>query len=388
MRLVQLKHAGAGSIEGEYIVQSLDSPDLTPYEVVSYVWESPDLCKTITIDGRELGVARNANEMLSSLRRGEHGYLWIDAICINQRDVAERNHQVQQMSRIYALANKVIVYLGRPTADTNLLMGSLSEVQSALGPHHYDFGEYEQEWAHVQERISLEVPDADEQQQRNAVDDLFSRPYWERAWIVQEVSHPVDGTVYCGDWAVSCDIFILALWLFQVTPSSHVSQIIGTMPTRFREALYHGGDHDLHSVLLRYREAKASDERDRIYALLGLVHEDDNRPPLVVDYAQTEAEVVRHASAHICRCGDVDILPLGTTAPTVAVFLESLHNRTLHRDILRRLKGSTHGRAAEGVAFILREAPRKMMRGVTAGIVRDAEQNPVHRDELRVLLSN
>ncbi|KXJ86418.1 heterokaryon incompatibility protein-domain-containing protein, partial [Microdochium bolleyi] len=269
IRLVRLKHAREGPIEGEYIIQSLDSPDLTPYEAVSYVWGDPDLCETITIDGRELAVTRNATEMLTSLRKGEHGYLWIDAICINQRDIAERSHQVQQMSRIYALASKLIVYLGSPTTDTDLLMGSLSEVQSALGPDRHDFGEYEQEWARVQERLNPEVPDA-EQRQRNAVDDLLSRPYWERAWIVQEVSLPADGTVYCGDWAVSCDIFILALWLFQVTPSSHVSQIIGAMPTRFREAVYHGDDHDLHSVLLRYCEAKASDERDRIYALLGL----------------------------------------------------------------------------------------------------------------------
>jgi hypothetical protein len=38
--------------------------------------------------------------------------VWADAICINQEDVIERNHQVQLMKEIYTKASKVVVWLG------------------------------------------------------------------------------------------------------------------------------------------------------------------------------------------------------------------------------------------------------------------------------------
>jgi hypothetical protein len=40
--------------------------------------------------------------------------LWVDALCINQEDTTERNHQVMQMGAIYEKAKRVVVWLGRP----------------------------------------------------------------------------------------------------------------------------------------------------------------------------------------------------------------------------------------------------------------------------------
>lgn len=40
------------------------------------------------------------------------GYLWIDAICINQATTLEKNHQVSMMGMIYSQAECVIVWLG------------------------------------------------------------------------------------------------------------------------------------------------------------------------------------------------------------------------------------------------------------------------------------
>lgn len=43
--------------------------------------------------------------------------LWVDAICINQQDVAERGGQVQLMGSIYSKARQVIVWLGKDEDD-------------------------------------------------------------------------------------------------------------------------------------------------------------------------------------------------------------------------------------------------------------------------------
>jgi hypothetical protein len=42
---------------------------------------------------------------------------WIDALCIDQKNEGERNHQVGQMSRIYTRAKRVVVWLGREDPD-------------------------------------------------------------------------------------------------------------------------------------------------------------------------------------------------------------------------------------------------------------------------------
>jgi hypothetical protein len=45
-----------------------------------------------------------------------HPLLWVDAICINQDDIEERNRQVKLMAFIYSRALAVLVWLGRPVS--------------------------------------------------------------------------------------------------------------------------------------------------------------------------------------------------------------------------------------------------------------------------------
>ena len=68
----------------------------------------------ISIDGGLFLVRRNLYCAIKALRREhEPRAIWIDAICINQADIAERGFQVAQMSSIYAMAETVIVWLGK-----------------------------------------------------------------------------------------------------------------------------------------------------------------------------------------------------------------------------------------------------------------------------------
>ena len=38
--------------------------------------------------------------------------MFIDALCIDQSDIAERNHQVRQMGDVYRAAKAVVAWLG------------------------------------------------------------------------------------------------------------------------------------------------------------------------------------------------------------------------------------------------------------------------------------
>lgn len=94
------------------------------YEALSYTWGDPNPKTTIYINGSNtLGVTRNCYQALFHLRQRYHPrILWIDAICIDQREnessTQERNHQVKFMSDIYAKAETVLIWLGCAEHDS------------------------------------------------------------------------------------------------------------------------------------------------------------------------------------------------------------------------------------------------------------------------------
>lgn len=70
-------------------------------------------------------ITRNAEDVMRRLRpnRPEHSRnLWIDAICINQKDNREKAVEVQLMFEIYANANCVNIWLGQGTESTALAL--------------------------------------------------------------------------------------------------------------------------------------------------------------------------------------------------------------------------------------------------------------------------
>jgi hypothetical protein len=105
-------------IECELHCFNLDS--CPPYTALSYVWgEQADRFARmeITISGYRFRVRRNlwnflqqakSNRMMfqqdnNSSQMSE--YLWIDALCIDQDNITERNHQVKLMREIYLQVN-------------------------------------------------------------------------------------------------------------------------------------------------------------------------------------------------------------------------------------------------------------------------------------------
>ncbi|KIM94077.1 hypothetical protein OIDMADRAFT_136612, partial [Oidiodendron maius Zn] len=83
------------------------------YVALSYVWGGSGAPATIELEGRSFTVTPNLYSALKNLRhRSQNRYLWVDAICINQADMEERNHQVSQMCFIYEQAAAVLMWLG------------------------------------------------------------------------------------------------------------------------------------------------------------------------------------------------------------------------------------------------------------------------------------
>jgi hypothetical protein len=103
---------------------------IRPFNAVSYVWGSveriyPVYASYVTVDYSTgdfhaekqpsgiIQVTKNLRDLLLALRsKTDYVTLWIDSICINQDDIPEKSAQVQQMRRFYELATITIIYLG------------------------------------------------------------------------------------------------------------------------------------------------------------------------------------------------------------------------------------------------------------------------------------
>ncbi|KAK0627422.1 heterokaryon incompatibility protein-domain-containing protein, partial [Immersiella caudata] len=88
------------------------------YEALSYMWKKETADEPILLNGVPFVVGKNLRDALLFLRRDyKRGstktrlLIWIDAICINQREPQERNRQVRIMDQIYFRAQAVVVWL-------------------------------------------------------------------------------------------------------------------------------------------------------------------------------------------------------------------------------------------------------------------------------------
>lgn len=106
---------------------SFDNRDLK-YTALSYAWADPPGTTTIIMDGVETQITLNLEAALRHIRRPScAATLWVDALCINQEDVAEKNHQVEMMREIYSGAELVIAWLGSAREDSDLAMEVLGK---------------------------------------------------------------------------------------------------------------------------------------------------------------------------------------------------------------------------------------------------------------------
>jgi hypothetical protein len=136
--------------------------------------------------------------------------VWVDAICINQQDIKERNAQVPRMREIYKLAYMgVTVWLGPETDDSTAALRFIKEVGGPFqfqarnfpGTSRLDFSWWT---AEDMSRLERDISSRVSTSKWKAVNNLFSRAWWCRTWVVQEGFLPQRLDFMCGnetmDW--------------------------------------------------------------------------------------------------------------------------------------------------------------------------------------------
>jgi hypothetical protein len=213
-----------------------------------------------------------------AVRHGSYGKLglefWIDALCIDQSNVSERNHQVAQMSQIYSNAWRVISWLGMQAGVQLSWKVWLKKCKKT--------------WRVAEGAVAVrEVAEA----------ALDVRSYWERAWIIQEVVLARKAFILVGDLLCSSDE------LDTVYQNESTALSLYNMRRAMQSDGNAGAKPGLLDLLTRFGAAGCSNRRDRVYSILGLAKEGDR---IEVDYQLSDLWVAYHTLAacqsRFCIC--------------------------------------------------------------------------------------
>lgn len=255
------------------------------YEALSYTWGDPTPTHSIECNGCSLGIGRNLFTALKALRSSEGSqFLWIDAICINQSDVAERSEQVQYMTSIYRGAVSVLVWLGEGDDESDFAMDGMQFMSNRKNRESIFRRSHKPSC--LQNLYQL----------YQAQSHVFQRPWFRRSWIRQEVSNAKRILVRCGKKEVSWNSMKQStnrLWRLHQKLKMEGFAELPTYNYEAFEALkylrrgwslgqplinpsgdirsiwyYHAGG--ILDLLMVGREFDATDPRDKLYSLLGI----------------------------------------------------------------------------------------------------------------------
>jgi hypothetical protein len=319
------------------------------YDCLSYTWGDPlyhDLSAPqdirITTNARifpiicgrlVICVTENLHEALLQLSHHLHqrqGLIWIDAICIDQENLPERSSQVDMMNRIYRSSQTVIVWLGisdvhsAPAIEVINRLSAVPLEKSKLElPQNLDDPELY--------RV-LGIPYIEPQQWLD-YGAFLQRTWFGRIWVIQEIAVAQRIVVLCGAQVVLWTDIIAAAKLLKetqlvdllvdevveaiscpTTSPGYVANIL-TNPFIFENVKHKAISLNLEKLLAYSKYFNATDDRDRVFAILGL-WEQDLKHKEVPDYIEPNYQLsVEHvyataAWATIREMADLNVLSL------------------------------------------------------------------------------
>lgn len=279
------------------------------YEALSYTWgnaSEPLIPCPVNGGNSHIMISRNLFCALQHLaaESNEDRYLWADQLCINQRDLIEKGHQVERMTQIYQKSSMTIIWLGEDSSgDAIKLFDMIGRVQSILGnPKNIQSpatGLNNKE-SETSELFKHGVLDEVQPITRR----LLQRPWFERVWVFQEsvVSAKVVfllGTYYFPWDQVTRIAFLslapqLAERFSQITLKSF---LLFARMNSFRYLYPEQKKIPLGLLIKEGSGAKCADPRDFVYSLLGMA--DVETTDLPVDYNLPVSTLFVRATRHI-----------------------------------------------------------------------------------------
>ncbi|KAF4467774.1 heterokaryon incompatibility [Fusarium albosuccineum] len=266
------------------------------FQAISYTWGSAELSHTLWTPDGNVRVTESLYATLRCIRHEKQALaVWADGVCINQSDKKEKPEQIWLLPQVFQRATCVLACLGSDNSADNaiesLMQIRVKDSLATLGEEWpVDLPQIPKSWK------NRCIPPSDDQIW-DEIRGLFERPWFERAWIIQEVVVATSVRVICGKWMVDWNDIFAAVEI--IMRESHTP--LGQAQDKFWRFLTLAGlrereaKHDrrpLLELLENFRDFKSSFEHDRIFCLLGLAI-DGNHSDFVLDYQLSFDAIVR-----------------------------------------------------------------------------------------------
>ncbi|TGO42436.1 hypothetical protein BHYA_0008g00260 [Botrytis hyacinthi] len=349
------------------------------YEALSYTWDEDEKKDKIPVilNYKPFYVTSNLHSaLLANRRKGITSQLWIDAICIDQNDNAEKEQQLKIMHQIYKHSTNVRIWLGNDDQSVDISAGLAlishcltkfeqvrgrrnSKLQSDWDILHstkwnavkwrFIFGEFRNIISGKATNLTMEIIAAqylkegekdfivqkidwhtgpEHSSDWKAIKKILNHSYFTRSWIIQELVLSSNRSIFVGDYDIT-DILRFVQLLY-ATP-----EIQGELPSECRIepevtsrihhlitsiVEYHGA-LNLEKLLATFRRKGSKMPEDQICSLLGLTveknarynkHRDVQFPE--IDYKQSIQKLCTDTTKYIlAQDNNLDVLRMVNT---------------------------------------------------------------------------
>ena len=326
-------------IRGKHLIyctlQEANLDDAPIFTALSYTWQRDRHFLRLPVDGNErliicdhryISVPENLFNALITLGKTQlAGLLWIDSVCINQRNILEQSSQVNMMGRIFQAAETVVVWLGQSTRVSTRGIKAIATM--------YEF-------SHELMNDTTLKPIAKSDQVLQLIHKLFQthkydtfafltvfcRSWFHRVWIVQEVILSRHVRFYLGLHEIPFEHILNSMRVLNAS----MLEILAQLNFRFldpflrtdfesctrifeaRNALQDGNPGTLKEYLSLGRGRSAKDAKDKVYSLLSipyresLGHDGDQgtSEELVADYSKSTIQVYTDCARYLLKHGE------------------------------------------------------------------------------------
>ncbi|CAG8977569.1 hypothetical protein HYALB_00013008 [Hymenoscyphus albidus] len=232
------------------------------YVALSYCWGDPVITQDIVVNGIVVPVTENLESALDQFQDpySTSRRLWVDAICTNQHDLEEKGFQIQLMSRIYAEASEVLVWLGR-----------------AYGGWEAKF-RFQKIIALARNDLMFDI---------HLIWSVIKDDYWQRVWIIQEI------TMGIKVWIKWYDVHKTITYNGDIN-QRRVKLIIDLKRFSDKEKI------SFFDAMVATRLSKSTELRDKVLGILGITADGQYILP-TPSYVKSDFEINLEISSSLIR---------------------------------------------------------------------------------------
>jgi hypothetical protein len=285
IRLVKISPGPPGSTI-EFKVNICFLAQAPGYAAVSYTWGSSLGFREILIEGRPYSVPKNLWRFLDQARKlvdEKHlaGWLWIDALSIDQSNPREKLDQVGIISSIFGKSERVIVWLGPPYDNSDLALAAICPDNATRSRR---------------EPKTLAGP------VWSGVHGLCERPYWRRLWVYQELRSAQYPHLMCGNKLVPLRDF--QEYLFDTAAhrlEDKLETLRGSSAGKMLSLVREPAKTSLWSLIQKTRHLRCTDPRDKAYAIHNIARTDHHvHLRIQADYTVTVPVLLNRILENAC----------------------------------------------------------------------------------------